>query len=175
MKACNLVMSLLAVMAACSSQQAPDGSAMPDAAPVSPAADAASIPVGASLSGVVRRSAQPSGDAMGSVYVALFDQDPVANKDTAMVVGNALIADADLSGSSAMVAYSISNVAPRADDYYVIAFLDDNGDVDPTNPNAAGPDKGDLVSLQGVSAPKVKLGEAGPHMLDLDLNLVMPF
>lgn len=163
------------VLLGCSTHDAPSaGGTLPDASPVSPAVDAPTSS-GASLAGVVRRSAQPSGDAKGSVYVAVFDQDPIAHKDTAKVVGNALIANADLSATGTSVAYSITNVAPRVDDYYVIAFLDDNDDVDPANPSAAGPDKGDLVSLQGVAAPKLKLGEIGPHMLDLDLNLVMPF
>ena len=165
---------LLSLTTACSAEDAPGGSP-PDAAAMPGTVDAPSAPSGAGVAGVVRRSAQPSGDAKGSVYIALFDQDPVAHKDTAKAVGNALVANADLSASGATVPYAIANVPPRADDYYVIAFLDDNGNVDPTNPGAAGPDKGDLVSLQGVSAQKVKIADAGPHTLDLDLNLVMPF
>lgn len=143
----------------------------PDAAPGAP--DAA--PATARLTGSITRSAAPTGDAMGNVYVALFDQDPIAHKDTAKVVGNALLMNVNLAAAGAKIDYAVENVAPRAEAYYLIAFLDDNANVDPTMPAAAGPDKGDLVSLQGVSAPKVMLTTAGAHAQDIDLNLVMPF
>jgi len=125
--------------------------------------------------GVISRSAAPQGDAVGNVYVALFDRDPIANMDTAQVVGNALIADVNLSAAGASVTYAVEDVPPRAEDYFLIAFLDDNGNVDQSNPAAAGPDRGDLVSLAGVSAPKVTVATAGAHAHDIDLNLVMPF
>ena len=95
--------------------------------------------------------------------------------DTAQVVGNALLEDVDLSAAGASVAYAIDGIPPRAEDYYVIAFLDDNGNVDTSDPSSAGPDRGDLVSLNGVSTPKVSLPTAGDHTHDIDLNLVMPF
>ena len=144
----------------------------PDAAPGSPDAGSAST---ARLTGSITRSAAPTGDAVGNVYVALFDQDPIAHKDTAQVVGNALLMNVNLAAAGAKIDYAVENVAPRAETYYLIAFLDDNANVDPTMPAAAGPDKGDLVSLQGVSAPKVMLTTAGAHTQDIDLNLVMPF
>ena len=137
----------------------------PDAAPATVAR----------LTGSITRSASPSGDAVGNVYVALFDQDPIAHKDTAKVVGNALIRNVDLAASGATVAYAVEDVPPRAEAYYLIAFLDDNANVDMTMPASAGPDKGDLVSLTGVSAPKVMLTTPGAHAQDIDLNLVMPF
>ncbi len=130
---------------------------------------------GARLSGVINRSAAPQGDAVGNVYVALFDRDPIANMDTAVAVGNALLTNVDLAAAGATVAYVVDNVPPRAEDYFLIAFLDDNGNVDQSNPDAAGPDRGDLVSLMGVSAPKVTLATPGEHSHDIDLNLVMPF
>ncbi len=177
------LMTLLALLmtGACSSDSTPTGGngGAPDASGPSGSGsggvDARPSTNGASITGHVTRSAQPSGDAKGNLYVALFDQDPISHKDTAKAVGNALIAAADLAAAGASVTYSIEGVPPRPEDYYAIAFLDDNGNVDQSNPGAAGPDKGDLVSLNGVSAPKVKLAEAGPHMQDLDLSLVMPF
>lgn len=171
----------LTVAGACSSDPTTPGGGgatgdTPDAAVSSGGtADAPSADHAASVSGRVTRSAQPTGDAKGNLYIALFDQDPIAHKDTAKAVGNALLMSTDLSAQGASVTYSITGVPPRAEDYYAIAFLDDNGNVDQSNPSAAGPDKGDLVSLNGVSAPKVKLAEAGPHTQDLDLSLVMPF
>jgi hypothetical protein len=172
----------LSLLGACSSDSSSGGGGLggttPDAAAGSGGGgggSGSSSDNTASVTGHVTRSAQPSGDAKGNIYVALFDQDPIAHKDTAMSVGNALLSSADLSGTGASVMYSITGVPPRAEDYYAIAFLDDNGNVDQSNPSAAGPDKGDLVSLNGVSAPKLKVAEAGPHTQDLDLSLVMPF
>ena len=180
MKTCSVMTTLIALSlaTACSSDSTSSGGTggdgdTPDARGASSGMDAADNT--ASVAGKITRSAQPSGDAKGGVFVALFDQDPIAHKDTAKAVGNALIAAADLSASGASVPYSIDGVPPRPEDYYVIAFLDDNGNVDQGNPAAAGPDKGDLVTLNGVSAPKLKLSEAGRHMQDLDLSLVMPF
>lgn len=179
MKIRRLMTTLVALSLtnACSSDStSPGGGDTPDARGASGGADASGNPSNtASVAGKISRSAQPSGDAKGSVYVALFDKDPIANKDTAKAVGNALISAADLSAAGTSVSYSIDGVPPRPEDYYAIAFLDDNGNVDQANPAAAGPDKGDLVSLNGVSAPKIKLAEAGPHTQDLDLSLVMPF
>src|SRR6476646_5071555 len=105
------------VLLGCSTHDAPSaGGTLPDAPQVSPTADAPPSSSGASLSGSVRRSAQPSDDAKGSLYIAVFDQDPIAHKDTAKVVGNTLIANADLSAMSASIAYSIASVTPRMDD-----------------------------------------------------------
>jgi hypothetical protein len=159
---------------------APDaaGGAIVDAAPGAP--DAApgvpdAGPAGARLTGVISRSAMPTGDAKGNIYVAVFDKDPIANQSTAKVVGNALVLAADLSATATKIPYTVEGVPPRAEAYYLIGFLDDNGNVDMSNPAGAGPDKGDLVSLMGVSAPKVTLDTAGDHPHDIDLNLVMPF
>ena len=90
-------------------------------------------------------------------------------------LGRRTLANVDLAMAGATVAYVVDDVPPRAEDYFLIAFLDDNGNVDQSNPDAAGPDRGDLVSLMGVSAPKVTLATAGDHTHDIDLNLVMPF
>ena len=165
---------------ACSTDSAPDPDpATPDAATTidSGSGGGADAPPSsaARLSGVVRRSAAPQGDAAGNVYIALFDRDPIANMDTAVVVGNALLPGVDRAAAGATVGYVVGDVPPRADAYFVIAFLDDNGNVDQNNPDAAGPDRGDLVSLMGVSAPRVTVATAGDHNHDIDLNLVMPF
>ena len=45
----------------------------------------------------------------------------------------------------------------------------------PGGPEQLGNLIGDLVSLNGVSTPKVSLPTAGDHTHDIDLNLVMPF
>ncbi len=129
---------------------------------------------GGTLTGMVSRSAQPMGDARGHVFVALFDRDPVVNMSSAQVVARVRIENVDLSASGASTPYTLTNIAPRAADYFLLAFLDDNGNVDPTT-MAAGPDRGDLVSLDGFAAPKVKVTVAASKTENIILNSVLPF
>ena len=132
---------------------------------------------GATVSGSVRRTAQPqsTGDARGPIYIAIFDQDPVINRDTAQVVARTVIDNADLSAPNATASYMLENVPVRATKYYFVGFLDDNASVDATNPEKAGPDKGDLVSLDGLASPKITLATAGASTYDVTLNTVLPF
>jgi hypothetical protein len=129
----------------------------------------------ATLTGSITRSATPQGDAKGHIYVAIFDKDPVANMATAQLVAQALIENSDLSAAGAKVSYRVADIPTRAEDYFVVAFLDDNGSVNPAMPEKAGPDKGDLVSLDGLAAPKVKLTAVGDQAHDIVLNSVLPF
>ncbi len=137
--------------------------------------DATNPSSNARLVGTLTRSAAPQGDAVGNVYVALFDRDPVANMMTAQLVANALVQNANLAAPGASAAYVLEGVPPRAEKYYLIAFLDDNGNVDMSNPGAAGPDRGDLVSLEGLSAPTVTVPTAAEMSHNIVLNQVMPF
>ncbi len=54
-------------------------------------------------------------------------------------------------------------------------FLDDNGTVDVSSEESAGPDKGDLISLEGFASPIVIIDAPGAFELDIDLNMAMPF
>jgi hypothetical protein len=140
-----------------------------------PTVDAGSSTTGgATLTGLVKRVAttQPSAGGKGNVYVAVFDNDPVVNRQNARSVGNALVADADMSSATASVRYTITNLPPRSQQYFVIAFLDDNKNAPA---NAPAPDRGDLVSMDGFSAPKVTLSSATSVTLDLNLTMALPF
>jgi len=129
---------------------------------------------GATLTGLVKRVAttQPNAGGKGNVYVAVFDSDPVVNRQNARSVGNALVADADMSSATASVRYTITNLPPRSQHYFVIAFLDDNKNAPA---GAPAPDRGDLVSMDGFSAPKVTLSSSTSVTLDLNLTMAMPF
>lgn len=150
--------------------------------PTTPGADAGSTTVsdagtttgGATLTGKVKRVAttNPSAGGKGPIYVAVFDSDPVTNRQNARSVGNALIADADMSSATAAVDYTITNLPPRSQQYFVIAFLDDNKNATTAAP---APDRGDLVSMDGFSAPKVTLATATSVTLDLNLTMALPF
>jgi hypothetical protein len=164
---------------------APDASASPptplDAAaaptPVDAAASSSSCDGSscASLSGLVKRtSTAPLHGGKGSVYVAIFDGNPVTDATHAVVVARTLIANTDLSASGAQVAYRVDDVPVRAAAYQVIAFLDDGNAVSASNPQPA---SGDLISLQlsgGISGVPVTLASPGDDSLDLPLNAAMP-
>ena len=169
----------LATLVACASEGDDPPTDQPDAASGSVDAPASTVDASpaslGSLTGKITRSAMPMGDARGPVFVAMFDRDPVANQMTAQVVARAFIENADLAGANAQLAYTLPDIPPRAEDYYLIAFLDDNGNVDVNNPAGAGPDRGDLVSLDGLASPKVKVTAAGMTAHDIVLNSVLPF
>ena len=160
-------------LAACSSNESGN-----DTADASVASDAASdaAPGTATLSGNVSRTAAPSntGDARGHIYVALFDRDPVINQSSAVVVAMQRLDNADLSASGTTLPYTLTGIPPRAMDYFLLAFLDDNNNVDPAA-GGAGPDKGDLVSLDGFASPKVEVSAAGTVTENIILNSVLPF
>ncbi|CAN5900243.1 hypothetical protein BH11MYX2_BH11MYX2_35440 [soil metagenome] len=132
---------------------------------------------GATVSGSVRRTAQPGsgGDARGPIYIAIFDQDPIINRDTAQVIARTVIDNADLSAPNATVSYTLDAVPVRAMKYYFVGFLDDNANVDPMNAANAGPDKGDLVSLDGLASPTLTLATPTAATFDVNLNTMLPF
>ena len=126
------------------------------------------------LEGRVTRSAQPNGDARGDVYIAVFSGDPVVDDD-AQLIANLLLPDADLSDPGSSVSYSLAGIPPRPEPYSVTAFLDDDGNVDATDPASAAPDQGDLVTLRAFHSPEVSVAAPGTVTFNLDLNLVKPF
>ncbi len=150
---------------------APDAMApsLPDAGSMMPPP-----PLG-TLRGAVTRSTEPRAGGVGSVYVAVFEDDPVLRRDTARRVSEIVIDSADFSSPGARYTYEISDIPPRSEPYYIIAFLDDNATVDMSTPALAGPDRGDLISLEGLSAPTVVIPSATPVTVDLDLNFSLPF
>jgi hypothetical protein len=90
----------------------------------------------------------------------------------AMPIGNQLIPAADLSADGAMVPYEIQGLTTSPDPRYVIAFLDDDANVDPASPGPANPD---LITLDGLGPIEVKLAASGATQQDLVLNAVIPF
>lgn len=143
----------------------------PDAAPPGP--DAAPGQT-ANLTGAITRSAEPQNGGVGNIYVAVFANNPISDMSQAPVA-RALIEDVDMTASDASVAYTVPDVPVRGEPYHVVAFLDDNGTVDPTDPSAAGPDMGDLITMNGLAVPTVTVTEPGAVELDLVLSFAFPF
>ncbi len=146
-----------------------DAEAPPDAA----VEDAS--PQGATLRGTIIRGVEPStnpaGDARGDIYVAVLTADPIFDRANAQLVGQALLEDVDLAPQGASVTYTISNIPPRAQPYWVATFLDDNGNATVDDP---APDRGDLLQLNGISIPQVTIN-AAEVTWDVTLNSVLPF
>ena len=127
----------------------------------------------ASLEGQIGRTARiPNGlDGIGNVYIAVFADNPVTNM-SAEALANALIMDADLSQDGTGISYRVDNIPVSNEPRYVVAFMDDDGNVDPAAP---GPKKPDLIAFDGLSPISVTLASPGVTKLDLVLNAEIPF
>ncbi len=138
--------------------------------------DAGSTPgAGGTLAGVVTRSAEPAAGGRGHLYIAVFTSDPVTDRTGAMNVARGIVEDVDMSAAGASIAYTVVGIPPRPEPYFVTAFLDDNGTVSATDPSNAGPDRGDLVALEGFASPRVTVASEATATLDLVLNFNLPF
>lgn len=124
------------------------------------------------LVGNVTRSAEPAAGGVGHIYIGVFTADPVTDRDNAVPVVNVRVEDADMSSPNASIPYRLEGVPPRADPYFVTAFLDDNNNT--MLPDAA-PDRGDLVAIERLRAPQVTVATPTEVMFDIDLNINLPF
>ena len=111
-------------------------------------------------------------DGVGNLYVAVFDKDPVWNSNSATAMGRQVIRDVDFNTDGPPPSYSISGVPPRSSAYYLLAFFDDNGTADETEPT---PDKGDLISFDQGTLGSPQIVVSGSAMHDIDLNMKMPW
>lgn len=136
--------------------------------------DDAGAAVTSTLMGEVTRTAEPRAGGVGHLYIGVFDQDPVTDRETATVVGRVIVENADMSASGARIPYAVEGIPARAEPYYVSAFLDDNMNAG-TDPATAGPDRGDLVTLDGLGSPSVTVPSADPVTFEIVLNTNLPF
>lgn len=128
-----------------------------------------------SLTGRITRSTEPKSGGKGGLFVAVFERNPITNRDNPGLVARTLIPDADMSAANASYTYTITDIPPRAEPYYITAFLDDNNTVNMNDPTKAGPDRGDLVSLDGLNFPTVTVSQPGQQTFDIVLNIALPF
>lgn len=121
--------------------------------------------------GAVIRSVAPAAgqDAIGTLYVGLLIQ-CTADSEQA---GGATPVAADLSAEGSQALYEVTGVAPGT--YYLVAFLDDNGNADPNSPYA---DNADLVTAEGFAPGCVEVtivdGQMTTAPAAVNLNLVYP-
>jgi hypothetical protein len=133
---------------------------------------------GGILYGVVTRQAstQPEEDGVGHLYIAVFVDDPISNRNNNELVGFQRIEDADVSADTAEIPYRIEGIEPRDDPYYIAAFLDDDATADTSDPSSAGPDTGDLVAIEQAfppASPTVTVDQATEVEFDILLNFNM--
>lgn len=126
-----------------------------------------------SLSGKVTRKAgtKPTAGGKGSLYVALFDGNPITDMKGAKLVGRALIENADMNPDTASYDYRIDGIPPSSTERQVVAFLDDNKTATTTSP---APDKGDLVTIDIASFSGIKVKVPADTTLNLQLNAAIP-
>ena len=121
------------------------------------------------VSGAATRSVMPApgGDAIGPLYVALAD---ACSFTPAIVAATSL--PADLSDPDAAQPFALESVPDG--DWFLIAFLDDDGDATPAMP---GPGSGDFVVSDGLGGIGcVAVTVAGDHVdgVNTELNFVLP-
>lgn len=138
-------------------------------------ADTAPCTTCAALVGKVARKSgtKPSAGGKGSLYIAVFDGNPIIDSKGAKLVARTLIENVDMSADTASVDYRVEGIPPASTERQVVAFLDDNKTATESNP---APDKGDLVTIDiaGFSGIKVKVPTPGDHTLNLQLNAALP-
>lgn len=121
--------------------------------------------------GAVIRSVAPAEgqDAIGTLYVGLLVE---CTADSAQA-GGATPVEADLSAEGSQALYEVTGVAPGT--YFLVAFLDDNGNADATDPYA---DSADLVTAEGFAPGCVEVtivdGQMTTAPAPVNLNLVYP-
>jgi hypothetical protein len=127
----------------------------------------------ATVQGMVKRRAgvKPQAGGKGHIYISIFDGDPVADRKNAKAIAAVIVKDTDMNADDAAVAYAIHDVPVRAAHYTIIAFLDDNK----TASQNPGPDKGDLLSLDGFSAPRITVDKPAEMPFDITLSTYLPF
>lgn len=123
------------------------------------------------IGGSITRTAEPTGGGLGTVYVAVFADNPITTMGAA-TLGQAVIEDADLTDPTTALTYTVEGLPVRSEPYHVVAFLDDDANA---SMDAPGPDMGDLVTLDGTGTPTVVVTPGDPVPMDLVLNAVMPF
>jgi hypothetical protein len=123
------------------------------------------------IAGSITRTAEPTGGGVGTVYVAVFSDNPITSMDAA-TLGQAVLEASDLTDPTTALTYLIEGLPARDEPYHVVAFLDDDANA---SMDAPGPDMGDLVTLDGTGTPTVVVTPGDAVPMNLVLNAVMPF
>ena len=130
------------------------------------------------LVGHITRSTAPNNGGVGPVYIALFERNPITASTSGSdpgLVAFQRIENVNFNPDGTRVPYRLEGIPPRMEQYFITAFLDDNMTANMGDPMKAGPDRGDLISLDGIGPVKVTVDMVGEKMFDVDLNFSMLF
>lgn len=130
------------------------------------------------LVGKITRTAMPKNGGVGPVFVAMFEKNPITSSTSGAdpgLVAFQRIENVDFTDPATAVLFRLEAIPPRPEPYFITAFLDDNMSANTAMPESAGPDRDDLVSLDGIGSPKVTINAPGESTLDLVLNFAMIF
>lgn len=135
-------------------------------------ADGTTGPMGATITGTVRRSRQagisPGNDGIGTFYVGVLLE---CTADAGSVGGNGIM-NVDVSSTANSVEWEVSGIPDG--DYFIAGFLDDNENADPNLPNA---DMGDLADADGFGPGCLPVSVAGAEVAagEIVLDINIPF
>ena len=120
------------------------------------------------LSGVITRSATltEDGDGLAAVWIYNVNPDEVAGR---LEPDNPQILPANFTDTNTEIAFSIEEIAPQTNPFWVLAIFDDNG-----SGWQMGPGTGDLLALDGENLHQIVMDVPGEWELNLDLNTVHP-
>lgn len=120
----------------------------------------------ATLSGVITRTAALTGDGEGlaAVWVYTVDPDKVAGR---VEPDNPQPLPANFTDADTEIAFTIENLPPQKEPFWVLAIFDDDG-----SGWQLGPGTGDLLALDGRSLFQVVMDVPGQFELNLVLNTV---
>jgi hypothetical protein len=118
----------------------------------------------ANLSGSVTRSVGPADgqDGQGDLYLTILGEMPSGNEPLVVITAT-MMPNVDLEQAESSVAYLIQQVATRAEPYFVLAFLDDDGSGQEPSPS-------DLLSFP----TSITMDAQGDYTLDLALSMSLP-
>ena len=135
-----------------------------------PAQDGCGSSVGdATLRGEVTASVGPASgeDGVGTLYIAVFTDNPLGGGG--QVVRYDQLA-ADFTATGASYSYEVTFIPARSQPYSVLAFLDDDGDVDTGFPVPSAVDMAAMLSFPPPVLPTLAMPASGDYVLDLTLN-----
>jgi hypothetical protein len=118
----------------------------------------------ANLSGSVTRSVDIADgqDGQGDLYLTILGEMPSATEPPVVITAT-MMPNVDLEDAGSWVAYLIEQVPTRAEAYFVIAMLDDDGGGPEPGPN-------DLLSFP----TSITMDAQGDYTLDLALSMTLP-
>ena len=152
---------------------------MPSSMDMSNTADMS--PTTTTLKGTVTGKVNPRFGGDGSLYVVVLTEKPYINNrpnPNTKAIKAAYVPNAFLATDQDSVNYQIDDIPTRPQAYHLIAFLDDNDNVNSNNTPNVAPDSGDMIDAGVVNGmitfPEVVLDDAQTVTQNFIMRTVIP-